>query len=160
MKKELKTLWIVVAVLAVLQIVGGCIYTGWTAVKEKTYTYVDCTVMAVQSTINGDSVTIDGITVSYVNEQGQTVMAQMADFPTSFAEGETFRARYQDDPLTLSVRQTDWFTPVFLLILGLAYALFDLGALLLRKKMGLYALVDITEDGQTDLTEEQTEQND
>lgn len=154
MKKELKTLWIVVAVLAVLQIVGGSVYTGWTAVKEKTHTYVDCTVMAVQSTTDGDSVTIDGITVSYVNGEGQTVVAQMADFPTSFAEGYTFRARYQDDPLTLSVQQTDWFTPVFLLILGLAYGLLDLLALLLRKKMGLYALVDITEDEQINQTEE------
>lgn len=155
MKKELKTLWIVVAVLAVLQIVGGCIYTGWTVAKDRTYTYVDCTVVSVQSTKKDDIVTIDAVIVSYVNEQGQTVLAQMADFPASFAESSTFRGRYLDDPLTLSAQQTDWFTPVFLLILGLAYALFDLGALLLRKKMGLYALEDISEDEQQEeMTEE------
>lgn len=140
MKKELKTIWIAVAVLALAQIIGGCIFTARTAAAEHSYTYVDCTVVSVRSTQEGDTVTVTGITVSYPDQEGKTVEAQMADFPTKFSVGSKFRGRYQQDPQIVSAQQTDWFTPVFLIVLGVAYALGDLAVLLLRKKMGLYAL--------------------
>lgn len=144
MKKDLRTVWIVVMVLAVLQIAGGSYFTLRTALYEKNYTYVDCTVVSVQSIQEEDSLQVQGITVSYVNEAGETVLAQMEDFPSTFSVGSTFRGRYEQDPYRLSAQETDWFTPVFLVVLGLVYGLGGLGALLLRKKMGLYAMEDIS----------------
>lgn len=146
MKRELKTLWIVVAVLAVLQIVGGSIYTAITAVRERNYTYVDCTVVSVKTTPDGENFRVEGITVSYADSTGNTVTADMVDFPSSFSVGSTFRGRYEQDPKAVSAEHTDWFTPVFLIVLGAVYALADIGALLLRKKMGLYALNEITDE--------------
>lgn len=145
MKKELKTFWIVVAVLAVLQIIGGCAYTAMTAIKERNFTYVVCTVVSVQTTQDGDTVQVQEITVNYTDTTGNTVTAEMIDFPERFSVGETFQGRYENDPLKISAEKTDWFTPVFLIILGVAYGLFDVAALLLRKKMGLYALADISD---------------
>lgn len=140
MKRDLKVLWITVAVLAVLQLVGGAVYTAWTAKCEKQYTYVDCTVISVQSSEDGDALRIEGITVSYTDGEGRTVIAEMEDFPSSFSVGSTFRGRYSNDPLSISAKQTDWFTPTFLIFLGALYALFDILALILRKRMGLYAM--------------------
>ncbi len=144
MKKELKTLWLVIAVLAVLQIFGGSVYTAMTAAKERDYTYVDCTIVSVQSTQDGDTVQIQSVTVTYLNTEGNTVTAQLQDLPERFSVGETFRGRYENDPEKISAEKTDWFTPIFLIVLGAAYGLFDVAAWLLRKKMGLYALGDIS----------------
>lgn len=146
MKKELKTLWIAVVVLAVLQLIGGAVYTAATAANEKNFTYVDCTVLSVQSQEEEDGLIITGITVSYVDDGGNTVVAEMADFPASFSVGSVFEGRYSDDPQLISAETTDWFTPVFLIVLGAAYGLFALITWLLRKKMGLYAMEDISED--------------
>ncbi len=146
MKKELKVICITVAVLAVLQLVGGIFYTAMTAKEEKSYTYVECTILSVQSKKEDDTVIIEGITVSYLGSYGQTVVAQMADFPSSFAEGETFTGRFRDDPLLISAEHTDWFTPVFLIVLGAAYAVIDITLFLLRKKMGLYAMESVADD--------------
>lgn len=145
MKKELKTIWVVVAVLAVLQILGGSVYTAMTATKERSFTYVDCTVVSVQSTQDEGTVQIQGVTVTYLDGKGNTVTAQLQDLPERFAVGESIRGRYDDDPLKISTEKTDWFTPVFLIVLGTAYGLFDVVAWLLRKKMGLYALEDVSE---------------
>lgn len=151
MKKELKVICITVAVLAVLQLVGGIFYTAMTAKEEKSYTYVECTIVWVQrkeddDTTGDDTVAIEGITVSYIGDDGQTVVAQMADFPSSFSVGETFTGRFRDDPLLISAEHTDWFTPVFLIVLGAAYAVIDIILFLLRKKMGLYAMESVADD--------------
>ncbi len=146
MKKELKTLWIAVVVLAVLQLIGGTIYTAATAANEKNFTYVDCTVLSVQSKQEEDTLIVTGITVSYTDDAGNAVVAEMADFPASFSVGSVFEGRYSDDPLLISAETTDWFTPVFLIVLGAAYGLFALITWSLRKKMGLYAMEDISEE--------------
>lgn len=162
MKKEFKIIFITVAVLSVLQLIGGTVYTAWTASQDELYTYVDCTVVSVQSVTEGDTLKIEGITVSYVNENGEVVTAQMEDFPSSFSIGEVFSGRYLDDPLSISAKKTDWFTPVFLIILGAAYAIFDLIAFLLRKKMGLYAMVSPYdyEDDEDEIADEDTDLDD
>lgn len=146
MKREFKTLWIAVAVLAVLQLIGGTIYTAATAARERTYTYVECTVIDVRVTEQEEGVTVEAITVSYTDANGNAVIAEMIDFPSKFSLGSTFEGRYTDDPHKISAQTTDWFTPVFLLILGGAYAIGDIVAFALRKKMGLYAMVDIQDE--------------
>lgn len=146
MKREFKTLWIAVAVLAVLQLIGGTIYTAATAARERDFTYVKCTVVDVRVTEQEDTVTIEAITVTYTDADGNTVTAQMADFPASFSVGSTFEGRYTDDPHRISAEDTDWFTPVFLLILGGVYAIGDIVAFALRKKLGLYAMVDVKDE--------------
>lgn len=148
MKKEIKIIFTVVAVLAVLQIAGGIVYTAYTCKKEKTYTYVDCTVLSVETekSEDDDKVIVKGVTVSYLSGDGQTVVAKMKDLPSSFKEGSVFKARYSDDPCLVSVETTDWFTPICLLVLGISYAAGDLIFLLVRKKLGLYAFKDADED--------------
>lgn len=146
MKKELKILWITVAVLAVLQLIGGTIYTVWTAKEEQKYTYVECTIVSVQSKKEEDTVIIEGITVSYLGDDGTTVIAEMADFPSSFSVGTVFTGRFKNDPLKISAEDTDWFTPVFLIVLGGMYAIIDIALLLFRKKMGLYAMESVADD--------------
>lgn len=155
MRKELKTLWIAVAVLAVLQILGGIAYTAYTASEDSRYTYVDCTVISVNTHDGEDgALIVDGIIVSYVDENGNTVIAEMEDFPSSFSEGSLIGGRFSDDPKKISTARTDWFTPVFLIILGLFYALIDAVALIFRKKAGLYALVDATDETSADVEDE------
>lgn len=141
MKKQYKTLLIIVTVLAVLQIIGGIVYTSIVGVQEKEYTYVTCTVVEVETEQQEDeSYIVKGITVTYENDKGEAVTATMQDFPSSFAEGKSFEARYKDNPLSLSAQKTDWFTPVFLLCLGVCYAIGAIVMFAMRKKMGLYAL--------------------
>lgn len=157
MKKELKAVFITVAILAVLQLVGGTIYTAITAAREKEYTYVSCVVVSVetetatsgeedQTDSEGVSVTIKSVTVEYENESGEKVTAHLADFPQSFSVGTTLSARYKDDPLNLSTAKTDWFTPVFLLVLGGLYLLTVICMLLFQKRAGLYAIRDAKDD--------------
>ncbi len=142
MKKSLVTLFVVVAVLAVLLIAGGIAYTVLTAEKESAYTYVEATVKEVETEPSDDAVTIKKVTVTYTGADGEEVTAVMEDFPEKFSVGSTFTARYSVDPLTLSAEKTDWFTPIFMLVLGVAYALGDAIAFFNRKKFGLYALSD------------------
>lgn len=160
MKKEIKIIFTVVAVLAVLQIAGGIFYTAYTYKKEKSYTYVDCTVLSVEtekSEDSDDTLIVKGVTVSYVNKDGQTAVAKMKDFPSGFKEGSVFKARYSDDPCLLSVETTDWFTPICLLVLGISYAAGDLIFLLVRKKLGLYAFKDA--NGDDNLQDVDTDEN-
>lgn len=151
MKKGLVTLFILVAVLAVAQITGGIVYTVLTAENEARYTYVEATVKDVETEKGeDDSVTVKSITVTYIGADGE-VEATMKDFPSKFSIGTTFTARYDEDPTLLSTESTDWFTPIFLIILGVLYALGDAIALLNRKNIGLYALSD---DGKETSAEE------
>ncbi len=154
MKKQYKTLLIIIAVLAVLQIVGGIVYTSIVGAQEKEYTYVTCTVVKVETEQQEDeSYLVTGITVTYENDKGETITATMQDFPSSFAEGKSFEARYKDNPLSLSAEKTDWFTPVFLLCLGVCYAIGAIVMYAMRKKMGLYAL-DNEEKDDTPINED------
>lgn len=164
MKRRLTVLWWFVAVLAILQIAGGIVLLVHTAKKEAEYTYVECTVKEVVAEQNGDTFTVKDLIVTY-EEEGETIIASMADYPKSFAEGSSFTARYSDDKRLLSAEKTDWFSPALLLCLGIAYAIGDIVALALQKKTGLYALQDadggeeIEEDEWTLLTEQPAEQH-
>lgn len=151
MKKGLVTLFILVAVLAVAQITGGIVYTVMTAKQEARYTYVEATVKEVEI-VSGenDSVTVNSITVTYIGADGERE-AKMKNFPSKFSVGTTFTARYDDDPTLLSIESTDWFTPIFLIVLGLLYALGDIIALVNKKNIGLYALSD---DGKQSIPED------
>ncbi len=177
MKRQVKSFIIVIAVIAVLQIAGGTVYAIHTARNDKQYTYVDCTVVSVDFEEKEDNQgTINGITVSYVNSEGQTVVAKMADYPYKFSVGTVFRARYTDNPELLSAQSADWFTPVLMIVLGVAYAIGDVVLWVIRKKTGLYALGTIDDsadddlddfdddscdgfDDETDLVADQTENN-
>lgn len=151
MKKEFKAIWWTVAVLAVLQLVGGIIYTSYTAKLEREFTYVECTVTDVQTKKDEDSedknaLIIERIVVTYKNSAGETVDAEMTDYPQSFAIGTTFTARYTNDPHSLSAEHTDWFTPIFLIVLGAVYAITAAALLIFRKHTGLYAMESPTEE--------------
>lgn len=151
MKREFKIIWLCVAILAVLQLVGGIVYTSYTAKLEREFTYVECTVAEVQTKKDEDSedenaLIIEKIIVTYKNSAGETVDAEMTDYPQSFAIGSTFTGRYTDDPHKISAEHTDWFTPVFLIVLGALYAIADIAALLFRKHTGLYAMEAVGEE--------------
>lgn len=139
--KQLKIIWIIVVVLAVLQIVGGCVYTAWTVKDEQRYTYVDCVIDGIDSVQDGDNYKIESVTVSYFMD-GASVSAILVDYPAKIELGATLSGRYAENPTEVSCKTTDWFTPIFLICLGVAYAIGAAVAFVLRKKMGLYAIVD------------------
>lgn len=153
MKKQLKTIFIILIVLAVLQIVGGVVYLSFTAVEDASYTTVECTIHSVVFTKTEkqeeqeEQGTIDKVIVTYQNAQGETIQAELSDYPASFSIGSVFEGRYKsEEPTKITMEETDWFTPSFMLCVGVLYAI---GATLLfvfRKKLGMYALDDAVDD--------------
>lgn len=163
MKKEFKTIWWTITVLAVLQLVGGIIYTSYTAKLEREFTYVECTVTDVQTKKDEDSedenaFIIEKVVVTYKNSAGEMVDAEMAYYPQSFAVGTTFTARYTDDPHTLSAEHTDWFTPIFLIVLGAVYAITAAALLIFRKHTGLYAMESPTDEYDEEASPERSDE--
>lgn len=160
MKRQIKTIFIILVVLAVLQIVGGTIYLSFTAVDDKKYTTVECTIHSVVFTKTeddeeeGTSGTIDKVIVTYQNEQGDTIEAELEDYPASFSIGSVFEGRYKDDPYKITLEETDWFTPSFMLAMGIAYAIGTSVLFAMRKRMGWYALDDGQDKHAEDVEEE------
>lgn len=151
MKRHLKTLLVVIAVLAVFQIVVGALLLSWTVKTEHSYTYVSATITEIQTekqqNEDGDEYyTVKSVSVTYTNDSGESVTATLADFPYSFELGTVVKCRYTDNPLSLSTQTTDWFTPIFTVSLGAIYAIGGTLLFVFRKNFGLYALED-TEKG-------------
>lgn len=152
MKKQIKALFIVLIVLSVLQIVGGIVYLCLTAVDDKRYTDVVCTISEVKTSVSesdeeeDESVTVESIVVTYVNENGETVEATLESFPSSFSVGTKLDGRYKDDPHSITLEKTSWFLPSFILVLGVAYAIGTVVFYLSRKRMGLYALESVSDE--------------
>lgn len=146
MKRQLKTILIVLIVVAVLQIVGGIVYLSLTAVDEKRYTSVECTITEVISKVqeneDGEEETlkIESIIVTYQNANGESVTAELADYPSSFEIGTVLEGRYKDDPSVITLGDTDWFTPALVLVVGVAYGIGAVVMYATRKKTGMYAL--------------------
>lgn len=166
MKKRIKALFVLLVVLAVLQTVGGIVYLSFTAAEDKLYTDVVCTITEVKTTVvepeedgeesEGETVTIDSITVTYQNENGEEVVATLADYPSSFqGVGTVLNGRYKDNPTSITLVQTDWFTPSFVLVMGIAYAVGTTVLFAMRKRMGWYALDDSEKDNAPEQEEEE-----
>lgn len=148
MKKQIKALFIVLIVLSVLQIVGGIVYLSFTAVNDKLYTEVVCTISEVNTITNeeDESVTVESVIVTYVNGNGESVEATLESFPSSFSVGTKLDGRYKDDPHSISLEKTNWFLPSFMLALGIAYAIGAVVFYVSRKRMGLYALENVSDE--------------
>lgn len=167
MKKRIKALFVLLVVLAVLQTVGGIVYLSFTAAEDKRYTDVECTITEVKTTVvepeepaedggesEGESVTIDAIIVTYLNANGEIVEATLADYPSTFQVGTVLNGRYKDNPASITLEQTDWFTPSLLLAMGVAYGIGTIVLFAMRKRMGWYAL----DEGEKDNAPEQEEE--
>lgn len=161
MKRQLKTILILVIVIAILQIVGGIVYLSLTSAEDKSYTSVECTITDVvshtQTSEDGESETviIESIIVTYQNANGESVTAKLADYPSSFEVGTVLSGRYKDDPSTITLEDTDWSTPTLVLVVGVVYGI---GAVVLyatRKKMGMYALDSEAADTADEAEEEE-----
>ncbi len=155
MRKDFLTIFIAIAILAVLQIVGGTIYTITTAVVESKYTYYDCTIVEIETEkVESDTDSeieqykIKNVKVSYTLADGTEIIANASYYPTPLAVGDVFVGRVSSDSTSDSVSSetTDWFTPIFMIVLGVVYALIDLLFFVFRKKTGLYALKDVSEE--------------
>ncbi len=155
MKGQLKTILIVIAVLAVFQIAVGSVFLASTVKQERTYTYVTATITDVQTEKGEEEnfYTITSIVVTYQNDNGQMTTATLTDYPSSFEIGTVVQCRYTDNPLSLSTQTTDWFTPIFTICLGAVYAISGVILFAFRKKFGLYALQD-TENGNFDIQDD------
>lgn len=155
MRKDLLTIFIVVAVLAVCQIVGGVVYTVYTARKDASFDYYDCTIVEIETekvetdTEDGEEqFTIKSVKVQYTLSDGTEVEAYATQYPSSLAVGTEFVGRVSRDSnsLDVSAETTDWFTPIFMIALGVVYAIIDLLFFIFRKKTGLYALKDVSNE--------------
>lgn len=161
MKKQLKTILILLIVIAVLQTVGGIVYLSLTAVDDKSYTSVECTIVEVNISKSeeiedgeGESVTLESIIVTYQNANGESVRAKLADYPSNFEIGTVLSGRYKDDPNTITLEDTDWFTPSLVLVVGVAYGIGAIVLFATRKKFGMYALDSEPTDSVPDMEEE------
>ncbi len=146
MRRSYLAIWIIIVIFAVLQTVGGAVYLALSIEKENAYTYVDCTIENIVSEPSGESdetYIVKSITVSYTNENGEKVIAEMIDFPQSFQEGSTFIGRYLDNPLEISAESKDLSLQYFTLCLGIVYAIAAVLLFVYRRKLGLYALEDV-----------------
>lgn len=162
MKKQLKTILILLIVIAVLHIVGGIVYISFTAAEDKRYTSVECTISEVnvsKSEANedgeGENVTIESVVVTYKNAQGELVEARLADFPQSFEVGSVLNGRYKDDAHSITLDSTDWFTPSLVLFIG---GMYGIGAGVLfatRRKAGMYALDTEAQDKAPEVEEDE-----
>lgn len=155
MKSQLKTILIVIAVLAIFQIVVGAVFLHFTVKTERTFTYVTAQITDVQTEKGEEenSYKITSIVVTYTNNNGETVIATLSDYPSTFEIGTTVQCRYTTNPYSLSTQTTDWFIPIFTVCLGVVYAIGGIVLFAFRKKFGLYALQD-TENGNVDIVDD------
>lgn len=154
MRKDFLTIFIVIAVLAVCQIVGGVIYTVKTAIEDRKYDYYECTIIDIETEkVESDEESVEqykikAVKVTYTLEDGTTITANATQYPQSIAVGNVFVGRVSNESISgnVSCETTDWFTPILMIVLGVVYALADLLFYLFRKKTGLYALRDVSDD--------------
>lgn len=146
MRRSYLAIWIMIVIFAVLQTVGGAVYLALSIEKENAYTYVECTIENIVSEPSGESdetYIVKSVTVSYTNEKGEEILAELIDYPQSFTEGTTFTGRYLDDPLEISTESKDLSLQYFTLCLGVVYAIASVLLFVYRRKLGLYALEDV-----------------
>lgn len=152
-------------VLAAILVVGGVVYVSLTAVDAARYQSVMATVVQVKTEKKDEnSVVVKSVTVQYETPQGTVRDDLSGQLPDKLQEGGTLSVRYKkSDTSFVTAERIDWGTPIFLLVIGVLYAVGSIVFVHLRKKAGDYALYDGSVEGDgvfEDEPETETEQKD
>ncbi|MCM1290101.1 MAG: DUF3592 domain-containing protein [Corallococcus sp.] len=136
-------------VLAVILIAGGVTYVSVTAVNAAKYQTVSATVVEISTEKKDENtVIVTGVAVRYETAGGVVQNKLSGQFPKELKEGSQISVRYKKDDVTfVTAEHVDWGTPIFLLVLGVLYAVGSGVFIYLRKKAGDYAIYDGTVEG-------------
>ena len=166
MKNRNTKLIIFTIVLAAILIAGGVTYVSITAVNAAKFETVTAIVTEITTEQKDEnSVTVTGVTVRYETSDWTTESKLSGQLPKELKEGGSLIVRYKKDDVSfVTTEYVDWGTPIFLLVIGVLYAVGSGVFIYLRKRAGDYALYDGTIEGdgvfedEEAETDEQTEQ--
>lgn len=148
MNPKLKRLIIFVVVISTILTVGGIVYTSFLGVENSQYTKTMGTVVEIENEKTGEyTAVVKSVTVSYETPDGTKTNKLSGVLPFSFEEGTEVEVRFQNDnPDYVTAEMIDWFPAVFLIVLGVLYAVGGSVVVVFRKKAGYYAIVEQSND--------------
>lgn len=144
MTKRFK-LWLTACfALAAALLAGGIVYTSLTAAENSRYVYTQAEITEINSVENADGTyDITGVTIRYETEKGTVGVLLEKGLPAELKTGAEISVRYlKTDPAKPSTQRTDWFSPAFLIALGVMYSAIGAAMLLVRKRAGHYAMTN------------------
>jgi hypothetical protein len=144
MNPRLKKLIAFVVVISTILIVGGVVYTSLLGVENSQYTKTTATITHIETEKKGENTFIvKSASVTYDTPEGTKVNKLSGVLPVSLKEGGQVEVRFNNaNPDSVTAEMIDWFPAVFLLILGVLYAVGGAVVVVLRKQAGYYAIVE------------------
>jgi hypothetical protein len=149
MNPRLKKLIAFVVVISTILIVGGVVYTSLLGVENSQYTkttatIVDFDVVSVGEKNGIEQFEIKNVRVTYETPDGTKINTLSGVvMKRSYYIDEQVEVRFNNaNPDIVKIEMIDWFPAVFLLILGVLYAVGGAVVVVLRKQAGYYAIVE------------------
>ena len=94
-----------------------------------------------------NTVVVKWASVTYETPQGIKTNKLIGVLPPRLEEGREIEVRFnKENPDVVTAEMIDWFPAVFLLALGVLYAVGGLLVVIFRKKAGYYAIVEQTDE--------------
>lgn len=148
MNSRLKKLILIVIVISSVLIVGGVVYTSILGAESNQYSKTMGTISVIETEEKGENiVVVKEASVTYETPQGTKTNKLTGVLPSRLEEGSDLEIRYNKaNPDVVTAEMIDWFPAVFLLILGVLYAVGGGLVVILRKKAGYYAIVEQSND--------------
>lgn len=148
MNPKLKKLIAFVVVISTILIVGGIVYTSFLGVENKQYTKTTATIAKIESEQTGEhTFVVKGATVTYDTPQGTKTNKLQGILPFRLEEGAEVEVRFKNEDVDyVTAEMINWFPAVFLLVLGVLYAVGGAMLIVFRKKAGYYAIVEQNND--------------
>lgn len=150
MNPKLKKLIAFVVVISTILIVGGIVYTSFLGVENKQYTKTTATIAKIESEQTGEhTFVVKGATVTYDTPQGTKTnkLQGILILPPRLEEGAEVEVRFKNEDVDyVTSEMINWLPAVFLLVLGVLYAVGGAMLIVFRKKAGYYAIVEQNND--------------
>ena len=148
MNARLRKLIIIVVVISAVLIIGGVVYTSILGVEANQYSKTTGTISAIATEERGENTfVVKWAIVTYETPQGTKTNKLAGVLPPRLEEGAEVEVRFnKNNPDVVTAEMIDWFPAVFLLVLGVLYAIGGSLVVILRKKAGYYAIVEQTDD--------------
>ena len=148
MNSRLKKLIIIVVVISSVLTIGGVIYTSILGVEANQYSKTMGTISKIEiEEKEENTVVVKWASVTYETPQGTKTNKLIGVLPPRLEEGREIEVRFhKENPDVVTAEMIDWFPAVFLLVLGVLYAVGGLLVVIFRKKAGYYAIVEQTDE--------------
>lgn len=148
MNTRLKKLIIIVVVISSVLIIGGVIYTSILGVEANQYSKTMGTISKIEiEEKEENTVVVKWASVTYETPQGTKTNKLIGVLPPRLEEGREIEVRFnKENPDVVTAEMIDWFPAVFLLALGVLYAVGGILVVIFRKKAGYYAIVEQTDE--------------